>query len=711
MEENATWESIFADASTYDFAGVSALPNAGIPKNVQQKPLISVVMAAYNSSATIIASLNSILKQTIQDFEIIVVDDNSTDDTLSKVLSINDSRIQVIGLKKNLGSGAARNIAIQSARSPYIAILDSDDIAFPNRLETQLNQFLSDETLDIVSSQFVSFNAKGEFTLSRMPTDQHIIAKRIERLKMPIAHCSASFKRSSVILAGGYDEQARRSQDYALILKMGDPKISVVDLPLTFYRHNFPESFSYILQSDRHARLVRKKKRKNDWADAEYNLGLPGSLPSDALSVFRWTRSRFSHLRSKVSKSWLASSTFLTFSRVTGAVLSAIMYLSLARQITVSEFGYLSLWIGIIAWTGVIFDFGLTTYINKAFLVEKNKNAAYEGLLVHRKLSLVFCGFALSVAFLFSTLSTPLMIQAISMVVIWTAIEKVTEAESLRFYFYKKASVPAINLMARRFFACILFFYFDDYMPVVLSFSASFLLSSLVGFLALRFYGKDRKRSQPQLRPTESTGSLIRRSFNYSVSTISLQARDLESLAVSAAGGLAAGGIFSLASRFTNPIFMFTGSLSTLLPREVAERGGIWARSAIQRILWAICAFVCVLLLLIPIASEILVIVFGDQYRNQGLVFVFIAAGSVIYAGIVPINSILQALERQKVVAINAIFRAVTLLSFISVGAFAAGAFGASVAYFSVMVTELFIVSMRLLSKRGRVSIFREGRV
>jgi O-antigen/teichoic acid export membrane protein len=156
---------------------------------------------------------------------------------------------------------------------------------------------------------------------------------------------------------------------------------------------------------------------------------------------------------------------------------------------------------------------------------------------------------------------------------------------------------------------------------------------------------------------------------------------------------------------------MFTGSLSTLLPREVAERGGIWARSAIQRILWAICAFVCVLLLLIPIASEILVIVFGDQYRNQGLVFVFIAAGSVIYAGIVPINSILQALERQKVVAINAIFRAVTLLSFISVGAFAAGAFGASVAYFSVMVTELFIVSMRLLSKRGRVSIFREGRV
>ena len=101
---------------------------------------VTVVMPAFNSVLFISASINSVLSQTYQDWELIIVDDFSVDNSSEIVQSfmLLDPRIQFIPLVKNVGAAEARNIAIKAAKTRYIAFLDSDDVWLPYKLEKQL---------------------------------------------------------------------------------------------------------------------------------------------------------------------------------------------------------------------------------------------------------------------------------------------------------------------------------------------------------------------------------------------------------------------------------------------------------------------------------------------------------------------------------------------------------------------------------------------
>lgn len=103
---------------------------------------VTVVIPAYNAARTIAATLESVMAQTRADWEAIVVDDRSTDDTCAivKDLASRDSRIRLLALEKNNGAPAApRNRGVESANSPWVAFLDSDDLWHPRKLELQLN--------------------------------------------------------------------------------------------------------------------------------------------------------------------------------------------------------------------------------------------------------------------------------------------------------------------------------------------------------------------------------------------------------------------------------------------------------------------------------------------------------------------------------------------------------------------------------------------
>jgi glycosyltransferase involved in cell wall biosynthesis len=100
--------------------------------------MISVVMPVYNREKYVGAAIESILAQTFTDFEFIIVDDGSTDHSLDVVKSYPDPRIRLIQMPKNQGISAARNAGNELARGEFIAVMDSDDIALPRRLERQL---------------------------------------------------------------------------------------------------------------------------------------------------------------------------------------------------------------------------------------------------------------------------------------------------------------------------------------------------------------------------------------------------------------------------------------------------------------------------------------------------------------------------------------------------------------------------------------------
>ena len=94
-------------------------------------PPVSVVIPAYNRAATIGAAIDSVLRQTWEDFELVVVDDGSTDGTLAAARAVTDPRLRVVAAPHNLGAAGARNLGVAEARGTWIAFQDSDDEWLP----------------------------------------------------------------------------------------------------------------------------------------------------------------------------------------------------------------------------------------------------------------------------------------------------------------------------------------------------------------------------------------------------------------------------------------------------------------------------------------------------------------------------------------------------------------------------------------------------
>ena len=105
--------------------------------------LVSVVMPAHNSEKYIYFSIMSVLNQTHYNLELIIVDDNSTDNTVDVIKDISDSRIRLFRNQKNMGAAYCRNIAIQNSNGVFIAFLDSDDLWMPNKLKEQIDKLIN----------------------------------------------------------------------------------------------------------------------------------------------------------------------------------------------------------------------------------------------------------------------------------------------------------------------------------------------------------------------------------------------------------------------------------------------------------------------------------------------------------------------------------------------------------------------------------------
>lgn len=123
----------------------------------QKAPLVSVLMPAYNSEKYIAQAIQSILDQTYSNFELCIINDGSSDNTASVINQFDDPRIIKVNHSENRGLVATRNALIEMARGEYIAYLDNDDIAFPDRLEKQV-AFLEAGKADLCSGAYETYN-------------------------------------------------------------------------------------------------------------------------------------------------------------------------------------------------------------------------------------------------------------------------------------------------------------------------------------------------------------------------------------------------------------------------------------------------------------------------------------------------------------------------------------------------------------------------
>lgn len=223
---------------------------------------VTVVMAAHNEERYVGRAVDSILSQTLRDFELLVVDDGSTDGTSAELARFTDPRVSVIRREAPEGAGTARNVALRQARGKYIAILDADDAAMPHRLESQVAFLERRPHVGIVGSPAVIVDEKGILRrIWRMPTGS-LALRWTALLKGPVIHTTTTFRANLLRdLDLTYDQSFAPAEDYDLCARVlavtaGDN----LRKPAMFYRVH-PRQLTAVqreMQLQAHDRIVRR---------------------------------------------------------------------------------------------------------------------------------------------------------------------------------------------------------------------------------------------------------------------------------------------------------------------------------------------------------------------------------------------------------------------------------------------------------------------
>lgn len=196
--------------------------------------LVSVVMSTYNDEKYIKEAINSILYQTYDNFEFIIIDDASTDKTSDILNSMTDSRIKVIRNVKNQGLTKNLNIALRNANGKYIARMDADDISLPTRFEKQLKVLRNSDYI-LVGSPIQTFGG-GQGYYFPATEDREIRTRLLMNTVLP--HPTIMFDRDVMDKTGlFYNDHYPNAQDYDFLFRIAQHyKMTCMDEVLLFYR-------------------------------------------------------------------------------------------------------------------------------------------------------------------------------------------------------------------------------------------------------------------------------------------------------------------------------------------------------------------------------------------------------------------------------------------------------------------------------------------
>ena len=177
-------------------------------------------MTCYNAASTIQESVNSIIGQTFTNWELVVVDNCSTDDSLTVVKNLDDDRIKVIALDKNHGRTPALAIALENARADFVAILDADDISSQDRLQQQFDFLTNNPNILVVGSWYRNIDQHGNLINEVKTPTASVNVMRQMASDNPIVNSSAMFRAESARAVGGYNQKYLYAQDFALWLAL-----------------------------------------------------------------------------------------------------------------------------------------------------------------------------------------------------------------------------------------------------------------------------------------------------------------------------------------------------------------------------------------------------------------------------------------------------------------------------------------------------------
>jgi len=234
-------------------------------KNI--RPLVSVILPTYNRASLLPRAIKSVLDQTYKNFELIIVDDNSTDNTKKIVNDFKDERIKYIWHKENKGAAASRNTGIKMAKGEYIAFQDSDDEWFPEKLDKQIKVFesLSLQYAVIYSGFWYIRGGQKKYLPS-----SGILSKEGDIFKVLL---NGNFITTQVVLCrkecfkkvGLFDEKLPRLQDWELWIRISKKYLfQYINEPLAIVYHQSESSISNNMDALIKASEMIVEKHKDD---------------------------------------------------------------------------------------------------------------------------------------------------------------------------------------------------------------------------------------------------------------------------------------------------------------------------------------------------------------------------------------------------------------------------------------------------------------
>jgi len=203
--------------------------------------MISVVMAAYNASNFIDQAIESILNQTYREFELIIVDDGSTDNTLeiAKRYGEQDSRIRIIQ-SNHLGVSGARNLGISESKYPWIAVMDADDVSLPERFEKQMKAIQENPKVVYWGTYCYHINSRNDilsYSEWGITNEEEFYRARAEGHLPGFCHPTVLMNKEAFLKAGGYTAEFSQAEDLDLCDRMSSYGSALaIPEPLLLYR-------------------------------------------------------------------------------------------------------------------------------------------------------------------------------------------------------------------------------------------------------------------------------------------------------------------------------------------------------------------------------------------------------------------------------------------------------------------------------------------
>lgn len=221
--------------------------------------VVSVVLPVFNGAKYVLGSINSILNQTFQKFELIIVNDGSTDETANVLKNIHDLRIKVITFKKKRGIAYAINAGVSRANGMYIARMDSDDLSISTRLEEQVSFLKTHPNVALVGTWSKLINSEGKKVgEKRFPIEDREIRSIIIRFN-PFIHPSIMVRKRVILEVGRYSQEYEGAEDYDMFLRIC-AKYRVANIPkllIKFRLHSGSASFTELKRIEKQALRVR----------------------------------------------------------------------------------------------------------------------------------------------------------------------------------------------------------------------------------------------------------------------------------------------------------------------------------------------------------------------------------------------------------------------------------------------------------------------